>query len=118
MTYQVLDERANQLAHLLRSQGVAPEVRVGIYVERSLDLLVAVLGVLKAGGAYVPLDPTYPQERLSFMLSDAQATVILTHRHLLAGLPCHQSQVVVLDQDWEAIAQAFTPAPADPPTQA
>ncbi|WP_414561750.1 aminotransferase class III-fold pyridoxal phosphate-dependent enzyme [Anabaena sp. CCY 9613] len=78
LTYQELNSRANQLAHYLQSLGVKPEVLVGICVERSLEMLVSILGVLKAGGAYLPLDPAYPQERLSYMLSDAQVSVLLT----------------------------------------
>ncbi len=78
MTYQHLNQRANQLAHYLRRLRVGPEVLVGIYVERSLEMIVGLLGILKAGGAYVPLDPTYPQERLAFNLEDTQLSVILT----------------------------------------
>src|SRR3954449_12054645 len=78
LTYRELNERANQLAHHLRARGVGPEVLVGLCVERSLDLLVGLLGILKAGGAYVPLDPAYPQERLAFMLEDASARVVIT----------------------------------------
>jgi non-ribosomal peptide synthetase component F len=72
LTYRELNTRANQLAHHLISLGVKPEVLVGIYMERSLDVIVGLLGILKAGGAYVPLDPSYPQERLNFMLEDSQ----------------------------------------------
>jgi amino acid adenylation domain-containing protein len=78
LTYGGLDRRANQLAHYLRGLGVAPEVRVGLCVERSLDMIVGILGILKAGGAYVPLDPQYPQDRLAFMLDDSQARVLIT----------------------------------------
>jgi len=77
MTYQELNRRANQLAHQLRSLGVGPEVRVALCLERSSELVVALLGVLKAGGAYVPLDPMYPQERLAFMLEDSQAALLV-----------------------------------------
>src|SRR5207244_697160 len=79
LTYRELNARANQLARRLQELGVGPEKLVGIGVERSLEMIVGVLGILKAGGAYVPLDPTYPRERLGFMLADAQATVLLTH---------------------------------------
>src|SRR5947199_2470557 len=71
-TYQQLNRQANQLAHYLQTLGVEPEVRVGICMKRSLELVVGLLGILKAGGVYVPLDPVYPHERLSFMLTDAQ----------------------------------------------
>ena len=78
---------------------------MGICMERSLEMVVGLLGILKAGGAYVPLDPTYPQERLAFMLEDAQVPVLLTQQRLVAGLPAHQAQVVCLDTDWAAIAR-------------
>jgi amino acid adenylation domain-containing protein len=106
LTYQELNIRANQLAHYLRALGVGPEVLVGICVERSLEMVVALLGVLKAGGAYVPLDSAYPQERLAFILRDAHISVLLTQQRLIAGLTEHQVQVVYLDADWEFIAQA------------
>ena len=73
LSYGELNRRANQLGHYLRKQGVGPEVRVGICVERSLEMVVGMLGILKAGGAYVPLDPEYPEERLEYMVEDAQA---------------------------------------------
>src|SRR3954471_13460090 len=78
LTYSELNERANQLAHHLRSQGVGPEVLVGLCIERSLDMVIGLLGILKAGGAYVPLDPGYPPERLAYMLEDAQVKVLVT----------------------------------------
>lgn len=105
LTYRELHQRANQLAHHLQALGVGPEVLVGICMERSLEMVVGILGVLKAGGAYVPLDPTYPQERLAFMLEDAQVAVLLTQQRLLAGLPQHGTQVICLDTGWETIAQ-------------
>ncbi|WP_017317669.1 non-ribosomal peptide synthetase [Mastigocladopsis repens] len=103
LTYQQLNARANQLAHYLQKLGTGPEVLVGIYMERSLEMVVGILGILKAGGAYVPLDPTYPQERLAFMLEDAQVPVLLTQHHLVETLPSHQAYVICLDTDWEAI---------------
>ncbi|MEC4812178.1 MAG: amino acid adenylation domain-containing protein [Scytonema sp. PMC 1069.18] len=104
LTYQELNHRANQLAHYLKTLGVKPDVPVGICVERSLEMVVGVLGILKAGGAYVPLDSAYPQERLSFMLGDSQATVLLTTEELVTVLPEHNAQVVCLDTQWSAIA--------------
>ncbi|MDZ8224136.1 non-ribosomal peptide synthetase [Nostoc sp. ChiVER01] len=104
LTYQQLNCRANQLAHYLQSLGVKPDTLVGICVERSLLMVVGLLGILKAGGAYVPLDPDYPQERLSFMLEDAQVPVLLTQQQLLEKLPQHQAQVVCLDTDWQSIS--------------
>ena len=105
LTYQQLNQRANQLAHHLQSLGVKPEVLVGICVERSLEMVVGLLGILKAGGAYVPLDPTYPQERLSYMLADSGVEVLLTQESLVESLPSHTAQIVSLDTDWGAIAQ-------------
>lgn len=105
LTYRDLNARANQLAHYLQALGVGPEVLVGICVERSVEMIVGLLGILKAGGAYVPLDPTYPKERLAFMLKDTQTPVLLTQQHLLEELPEHGAAVVCLDTDWEAMAR-------------
>ncbi|MFN6449694.1 MAG: amino acid adenylation domain-containing protein, partial [Nostoc sp. DedSLP05] len=105
LTYHQLNCRANQLAHYLRSLGVKPDALVGICVERSLDIVVGLLGIFKAGGAYVPLDPDYPQERLHFMLEDAQVSVLLTQERLIHRLPEHQAKLVCLDEAWEEIAQ-------------
>jgi amino acid adenylation domain-containing protein len=104
-TYQELNTKANQLAHYLHSLGVGPQVLVGICVERSLAMIVGLLGILKAGGAYVPLDPAYPSERLAFMLSDSQVSVVLTQQKLVAGLPVQNVRVVCLDTDWQVISQ-------------
>jgi amino acid adenylation domain-containing protein/non-ribosomal peptide synthase protein (TIGR01720 family) len=104
LTYRELNCRANQLAHYLQGQGVGSEVLVGICVERSLEMIVGILGILKAGGAYVPLDPTYPQERVAFMLSDSQVPILLTTQKLLTQLPKHQAQVICLDTDWARIS--------------
>lgn len=105
LTYQELNIRANQLAHHLRQLGVKPEVLVGICMERSLEMVVGLLGILKAGGAYVPLDPAYPQERLALMLSDAQVSVLLTQQALMDVLPDTKARVVCLDRDWQDIAR-------------
>ncbi|VEP15782.1 conserved hypothetical protein [Hyella patelloides LEGE 07179] len=105
LTYRELNQKANQLAHYLQKLGVKPEVLVGLCVERSVEMLVGLLGILKAGGAYVPLDPNYPAERLSYMLVDSGVEVLLTQKSLLESLPKHQAQVVCLDRtDWGAIA--------------
>ncbi|HEX6288974.1 MAG TPA: amino acid adenylation domain-containing protein, partial [Herpetosiphonaceae bacterium] len=116
LTYAALNARANQLAHALRARGVGGcpqgETRVAVCMERSIDLVVALLGVLKAGGAYVPLDPDYPQERLHFMLADAQAAVLLTQQHIEAVLPAHAAQVLRVDADWERIARQPDTNPA------
>ncbi|HEX3156856.1 MAG TPA: amino acid adenylation domain-containing protein, partial [Candidatus Angelobacter sp.] len=105
LSYRELNARANQLARYLRELGVGPEVRVGLCLERSLEMVVAVLGVLKAGGAYVPLDPGYPVERLGYMLEDTQAPVLLTQQHLRDRLPAHRGQLICLDAEWEQIAE-------------
>ncbi|MGA9381054.1 MAG: amino acid adenylation domain-containing protein [Phormidium sp.] len=105
LTYQELNNRANQLAHYLRSLGVGADVLVGICVERSLEMLVGLLGILKAGGAYVPLDPNYPTERLAFMLSDSQVSILLTQENLVKKLPQLELHLISLDADWEIIAQ-------------
>jgi amino acid adenylation domain-containing protein len=105
LSYAELNARANQLAHYLGRLGVGPEGLVGIATERSLELVIAVLGVLKAGAAYVPLDPSYPPERLAFMLQDSGVAVLLTQAHLLERLPAHSAQAVCLDSDWPTIAQ-------------
>ncbi|MBD0328279.1 MAG: AMP-binding protein, partial [Pyrinomonadaceae bacterium] len=105
LTYSELNARANQLADYLRSVGVKPEILVGICVDRSLDMVIGLLGILKAGGAYVPLDSTYPTERLAYMLDDSQVPVLLTKRSLKNSLPKYDGQVVYLDTDWDLISQ-------------
>lgn len=105
LTYQELNQRANQLAHYLQTLGVGPETLVGICLERSLELVVGLLAILKAGGAYVPLDPDYPAERLTFMLADSQAPILLTREKLLDKLVDVKSQVICFDRDWQRIAQ-------------
>ncbi|MUG92982.1 amino acid adenylation domain-containing protein [Scytonema sp. UIC 10036] len=104
LTYRELNERANKIAHYLQSMGVVPEVLVGLCMERSIEMIVGMLAILKAGGAYVPLDPNYPQQRLSFILSDARVSVLLTQQHLVEKLPLHSAQVVCLDTNVQAIA--------------
>uniref|UniRef100_UPI003593C16B non-ribosomal peptide synthetase n=1 Tax=Nostoc sp. TaxID=1180 RepID=UPI003593C16B len=105
LTYQQLNCRANQLAHHLQTLEVGPEILVGIHVERSIEMVVGLLGILKAGGAYVPIDPAYPQERLAYILSDSKVSVLLTQKHLVAKLPTHQTRVFCFDVDWKLIFQ-------------
>jgi amino acid adenylation domain-containing protein len=112
LSYRELNLRANQLAHYLRDRGVGPEVLVGICVWRSLDTVIAVLAVLKAGGAYVPLDPLYPQERLAFMLEDAQAPLLLTQESLRPCLTSYHGRLICLDSDWPTIARERDDNPA------
>lgn len=97
LTYLALNARANQMGHYLQSIGVGPDTRVGICLERSIDLIVALLGVLKAGGAYVPLDPAYPAERLSFMLNDSGALVLITRAGMESKVAAFSGQVLILD---------------------
>jgi len=104
LTYRELNERANRLAHRLRSLGVGPEVCVGVFMERSLEMVISLYGILKAGGAYVPLDPEYPPERVAFMIEDTGVPVILTQQHLRDAIPPNQATIVSLDAEWPAIA--------------
>ncbi|NEO72996.1 non-ribosomal peptide synthetase, partial [Moorena sp. SIO3H5] len=114
LTYFELNCRANQLAHYLQSLGVKPEVLVGICVERSLLMIVGLLGILKAGGAYVPLDPSYPAPRLSYIKEDAAVPILVATKSVLSDLPQHQAKVVCLDSDLDTVAlsQQSTDNPA------
>jgi amino acid adenylation domain-containing protein len=103
LTYRELDERANRLAHHLQAKGVAPGVLVGICLERTIEMPVALLGVLKAGGGYLPLDPGYPAERIAFILNDANATLLLTQQSLLGRLPKSAAEPLCIDLEREAI---------------
>ncbi|MEH1869668.1 MAG: amino acid adenylation domain-containing protein [Nostoc sp.] len=102
VTYQELNYQANEIAHYVQSLGVKPEVLVGICVERSLKMIIGMLGILKAGGAYIPLDPTYPKERLSFMLSDSQVQVVLTQDKFVEELATSGAKLICVDTDWES----------------
>ena len=99
LTYSQLNTKANQLAHYLQNLGVKPETLVGICVERSVEMVIGLLGILKAGAAYVPLDPSYPQQRIELILSDSQASILLTQKHLVATLPESQARVLCLDSE-------------------
>lgn len=98
LTYQALNRQANQLAHYLQQLGVHPDSLVGLCVDRSPDMVIAILGILKAGGAYVPLDPEYPSDRLEWMLNDTQLPILLTQSWLTEKIPECQAQVICLDQ--------------------
>jgi amino acid adenylation domain-containing protein len=111
LTYAELDARASRLASHLRGLGVRAESRVGVCLERSVDMAVAVLAVLKAGGCYVAMDPGYPPERLAYMLADSRAAVLLAHAEVAGRLPAHESAVVLLDRDADAIAARDASAP-------
>jgi amino acid adenylation domain-containing protein len=105
LCYQELNDRANRLGHYLRSLGVGPEVRVGLCTERSLEMIVGLLGILKAGGCYLPLDPAFPSQRLATILDDAQAPLLLIQERLRDKAPSHWAQVVSLDGMWDTISK-------------
>ncbi|WP_370644037.1 amino acid adenylation domain-containing protein [Myxococcus sp. RHSTA-1-4] len=112
LTYRQLDERANRLAHHLRARGVGPEVLVGVYLERTPELYVALLGILKAGGAYVPLDPSYPAERVALMVSEAHLSLLLTQRALESALGASSVERYLLDEEEPARAALSTAPPS------
>lgn len=103
-SYRELNDQANRLAHYLKARGVGPEVPVALHLERSLMMLVGILGVLKAGGAYVPMDPSCPAERIQFMLEDTKALVILSQENLRGRLPELSATIVCLDSEWTTIS--------------
>jgi amino acid adenylation domain-containing protein len=105
LTYRELNQRANQLAHHLQKLGVGPDALVGLHMERSLEMVVGMLGILKAGGAYIPLDPAFPQERLTFMVTDAQVAALVTQEHLASRLPAPADNIVRLDADAALLKQ-------------
>lgn len=106
LTYAQLNAKANQLAHFLQGQGVGPETIVAVYLNRSLEMVIAALAVLKAGGAYLPIDPAYPAERSYFMLSDAQPHTLITHSQLKSNLQSPIANLLCVDTDWPKIASA------------
>ncbi|MGO7172211.1 AMP-binding protein, partial [Rhizobium leguminosarum] len=118
LSYGELDRRTSQLAHYLRTRGVGPEIVVGLCVERSVEMVVGLLGILKAGGAYLPLDPDYPADRLAYMLTDARVGLLLTQDALaghLAGMAVQQDlELVRLDGEWATIATYPDSAPVNP----
>src|SRR5262249_24547848 len=105
VSYRELEERANQLGNYLRKLGVGPEVRVGMYVGRNVEMVVGLLGILKAGGAYVALDTSYPAERLRYMLGDAQVRVVVTEGRLVEKVRGSGARVVCIDEEWEEIGR-------------
>ena len=105
LTYREFDTRINQMANYLKDRGVGRNVVVGIYMDRSLEMLVALYGVLKAGGTYLPLEPSYPMERLTFMLNDAQVKVVVTQHSLKETIENHNLSIVDLKSEWEQIAK-------------
>ena len=117
-TYRDLNARANQLARFLKRFGVGPDSLVGLCVERSLEMIVGILGILKARAAYVPMDPTSPSDRISHILQDANIFVSLTQSHLLGALPRHAGPRLSLDSDWDVIAKEGKNNSADRATPA
>jgi amino acid adenylation domain-containing protein len=113
LTYAQLNQRANQLAHHLRNLGVKPDMLIGLYMERSIETIVGLLGILKAGGAYVPLDPAHPAARLAFVLEDAHVPLILTQASLRDGLPETTAEVVCMDAESSTLSRLSTENPAN-----
>ena len=111
LTYAEVDQKANQVARVLQKRGVGPESLVGICLERSPEMVIGLLGILKAGGAYLPLDPRHPQELLSYMLADAQVSILLTQNSLRTSLPEGVAEIICLDSDWEEIDKETKSAP-------
>ena len=111
LTYQELDERSSQLAHYLRDQGVQDEDLVGLYFERSLEMLVGLWGVLKAGAAYVPIDPAYPQDRVQYILNDTQMKFVLANRSTIDSISANASQIIDLEGDWDQISKSLKSTP-------
>jgi non-ribosomal peptide synthetase component F len=111
LTYAELNARANQVASHLSKLGVGPDTVVGLCVDRSLQMLVGLLGILKSGGAYLPLDPAYPSERLAFMIEDARLKALLTQQHLERILPPGGATRVRLDADWDLTRRARPASP-------
>src|ERR1051326_6176190 len=116
LTYSELDVRSNQLAAHLQALGVAPDVLVAVCVERSVELVVALLGVLKAGGAYVPLDAAYPADRIRFIIEDARSPVLLTQEHVASHKAGNRAKIICLDRDWPEIAKESSLSPPRPAT--
>lgn len=103
LTYQALNQQANQLAHYLKALGVKTEMLVGVCVERSIETVITLLGILKAGAAYVPLDPTYPKERLAVTIEDAQLPFVITQQHLIDVIPKNKAEIILVEQAAQAI---------------
>jgi len=114
LTYGELNRRANQLAHYLQELAVGPDTLVGLFMERSLEMIVGLLGILKAGGAYVPMDPTYPKERIAYILEDSKVPIVLTQKSLVNELPNFVGQAICLDSGWTQIANHPQENPSSP----
>lgn len=103
ISYKELNTKANKLAHYLRRYGVGEDKLVGLCVNRSLDMMISLLGILKAGGAYVPIDPFFPQDRIAYMLEDSETPVLITHTNLLDIFPAYDKKIICIDADWDSI---------------
>jgi amino acid adenylation domain-containing protein/non-ribosomal peptide synthase protein (TIGR01720 family) len=113
LTYQELNERSNQLAHYLKGKGVKAETLVPVCIERSMEMIVAILGILKSGAAYVPIDPAYPAERIGYMLEDVRATIVLSSKASRIKLPSENNlNIIAIDEDWSIISKESTDDPA------
>ncbi len=108
LSYQELDRRADRVAHVLRSLGVGPDVVVGLYLDRSLAMIVGALAILKAGGAYLPLDPSYPTDRLTFLWKDARATILVTGECMVDALPLRPERVVAVNPEGQLALDQIT----------
>src|SRR5882762_5890884 len=111
LKFAELDQRANQLAHYLQKRGVGPEVIVAVCMERSIEMIIALLGILKAGGAFVPVDPSYPSERIAFLLKDSRASIVLTRQRTFKSLTFSCTEPICLDLRWGEIVAESTEAP-------
>lgn len=111
-SYEVLNQRANQLANYLVDQGVQPNQMIGICVERSAEMLVVILGILKSGAAYLPLDPLYPPDRIAYILSNAQAPWLITQASLTPQIPDHKGETLLIDTDWHRVEKAADTSPS------
>src|SRR5262249_12312891 len=107
LSYRELDRRANRIAYRLRFSGIGPEQLVGICAERSVEMLLGVLGILKAGGAYLPLDTSYPQERLSYVLKDSGVKALVTQKLIAPKLSPYQGAMIWLEEDWGAMEEEW-----------
>ena len=105
ISYSDLNLKANQLAHYLQAKGVGPETIIGIFIDRSIEMIVTILGILKTGGAYLPLDPSYPYSRISFMIDDSQVKIILTKDELLEKIPNQDVEIISINGEWELISK-------------
>lgn len=111
LSYQQVNERANQLAHFLLAKGLSPDTPVGIFLDRSVEMIVAMLGVIKAGSAYLPLDPAYPQERIAYLLADAKPPMVISRKALRQSLPATSQDIIEIDGDWPEITNASVENP-------